>query len=481
VMRHAYHGKKVLVMGLGILGGGVAATKWFLERGALVTVTDLRSRRELASSIQALGKQTRNLRFVLGKHDTRDFRTHDLIVVNPAVPRESPFLKIAQKAGKRIKNDASLFFDEVRNPVVAVTGTRGKTTTAAWIAHFLGVRAGGNSSSDLPLLKLLDRLKPGKPTVVELSSWQLERVVECRRGPDVAVITNLYRDHLNRYRGMADYARAKANIFKQQTRNQKLILNAGNAWAPFFLKQRPRARVYFFSLLPLPAGRDGIFVDRRTIVFRECGRTRRVISPGAYRKLEVWGTHNVENVLVALLAARLAGVPWGVLLRRVRALPQIPLRQEIILRRRNFTVVNDSAGTSPDATIAALERFSNSPATCGRIVLITGGTDKNLSFRKLARTVVRLIPPRNLFLLAGSATAALTRELKRIGYFRTDRARTFGTLPAMLRAIRTKLKTEDRTLKTIVLFSPGAASFEKFRNEFDRGERFTLHSKQFLR
>jgi UDP-N-acetylmuramoylalanine--D-glutamate ligase len=478
VSGNEYKGKRVLIVGLGVLGGGLATTKWFLRRGAEVTVTDLRTRTALATSIRGLGKDAERIRFVLGRHDVEDFRAHDLVVVNPAVPRESPFLAVAKRAGRSIVNDASIFFDEVKGPVVAVTGTRGKTTTANWIAHCLGVRAGGNSSADRPLLKLLDTTKRGVPIVVELSSWQLELVGRSGRAPDVALITNIHRDHMNRYGSMAAYARAKANIFKHQTGSQRVIMNAENPWTPFlmklFVEWRTKSRPYFFSRAPLARNRNGAFVDRGAIYVRENGRVHVVVPRELYERCALWGTHNIENLLATLLAAHFAGVPWATLRTRIRTLPQVPFRQETVLSRKGLAVVNDSAGTSPDATIVALRRFSVDRT---RIVLLAGGTDKNLDFRDWAHVVARTIPPCDLLLLEGTATKKMISALRRIGYFKKEEPRVFAGLPAMLRAARKDLQRQATT----VLFSPGAASFEKFKNEFDRGEKFNLYCRQIIR
>jgi UDP-N-acetylmuramoylalanine--D-glutamate ligase len=487
-MKSGKHNERVLIVGLGVLGGGLATTKWFLKRGAEVTVTDLRTRAKLATSLKALGKNAKKVRFVLGRHDVDDFKTHDRIVVNPAVRSESPFLAAARKAGNRIENDASIFFDEVQTPVIAVTGTRGKTTTTNWIAHFLGVRAGGNSSADLPLLKLLGELKPKQYAVVELSSWQLELIDQSKKAPasagatagkpDIAVITNIYRDHLNRYRGMKEYAAAKANIFKLQTRNQSLVLNADNEWTPFFLKQlanrRIKPRVYFFSRKPLARGRNGIWVNRKSTYFRDGKRTERAIDSKEFHALEVWGGHNIENLLAAVLTARLTGASRARIRARFRTLPQMQYREEIIFARKNLMIVNDSAGTSPDATVAALRRFRGS-----RVVLIAGGTDKELDFREWAAIVAHSVAPRDLLLLEGSATKNMVAELKCIGYFKSGKPQIFKSLPPMLRVAR-KLITSYPLLITTLLFSPGAASFEKFRNEFDRGEKFSLYSRKIL-
>lgn len=487
------HDKKVLVMGLGSLGGGVASAKWFLKHGAKVTVTDLRTKKDLAASLEALGEDAKKILFVLGEHRARDFETSDLIMVNPAVPRESKFLKIARRAGKEATNDARVFFDLAPNPVVAVTGTRGKTTTTNWIAHFLqgadrGVFAAGNTP-DRPLLADLDRLahRPETPAVVELSSWQIEFLAGARRAPNVAVITNLYPDHLNRYRGIEDYARAKANIFKNQNPAQALILNAENPWTPFFLRLKPKSRVYLVSAKLLPQNTRGLSIVKGALVFSEGGHIEPVAGAKLVRDFEKeWGTHNLENLLAAMLGARLApahqsmsgggGLSWRAILARVSTLPRISFRQEIIVRRKRLMVVNDSAGTSPDATIAALARFKG-PHT----YLITGGTDKKLEFGNLAHTMKDSISPNCVFFLNGSATKRLLVELQKTGYFKKSAPQVFESLRDILHTIARQIQDTNYKLPATILFSPGAASFEKFKNEFDRGAQFTRAARRFLR
>lgn len=468
-----FKNKKVLVMGLGLLGGGVASTTWLVKHGAQVTVTDLRSRRDLAPALKALGNGARKVRFTLGRHEERDFKASDLVVVNPAVPRESKFLKIARRAGAEITNDARLFFDIARNPVVAVTGTRGKTTTTNWVAHLLRARdpaalAAGNTP-ERPLLQDLDRLmrRPDTPAVLELSSWQLELLAGAHRAPDVAVITNLFPDHLNRYRGMEQYARAKSAIFEGQNPAQTLVLSTKSAWTPFFLRLRPKGRVYFFGIAGIPARTQGLSIHRGELVFTEAGITETVAGKKFVRDfLAAWGAHNLENLLAAMLAAHLLELPWHTMISRVPTLPHIPYRQEIVIKRKHLLVVNDSAGTSPDATIAALARFKG-PHT----YLITGGTDKKLEFRDLARAIQRTVPAARAYFLNGSATKKLLAELVRQKYFKGTAPRVFEALPDLLRAV-----AEEKP--GTVLFSPGAASFEKFRNEFDRGQRFTAYSRK---
>ena len=448
-----FRGKKVLVMGLGFLGGGIATTKWLVKHGARVTVTDPKSRRELAPSIRALGQAAKKVRFVLGRHRAEDFKNSEIVVVNPAVPRESRFLKIAKKSGAILENEASLFFRLCKNPIIAVTGTRGKTTTVNWIRHFLKQKHSKSvltgNSSDNPMLKALDKLDGKNPVVVELSSWHLELLPQSKRSPHIAVITNIYRDHMNRYTNMKQYALAKANIFRYQTGEDFVVLNKKNSWTKFFLKLRPRSKIEFFSdsapLKPL--------------------RNRLVAGVGA---------HNFENLNAAALATRHFGISKIMIDRALRSLPRLPFRQEIIYQKKKIFVVNDATATSPDGAIAALKRFG--PKT--RLILIAGGTDKKLDYKKWSKAVKKYVRPENLFLLNGSATQKMVRELKKIEYFKETNPQIFEDLKILLKLACKQLVTNYK-LPITILFSPGAASFEKFKNEFDRGRKFNAYWKKF--
>ncbi len=436
-------------MGLGLLGGGVAAAKWFVRHDARVTVTDLRTRRELAPSIKALGPAAKKIHFVLGKHRAADFKNNEIVVVNPGVRRESEYLKIARRAGAELENEASIFFRFCKNPIIGVTGTRGKTTTVNWLHHILKKKYSravltGNSSEN-PMLGVLDNLDGKSPVVVELSSWHLEFLPRVKKSPRIAVITNIYPDHLNRYPSMRSYALAKANIFKYQNKKDRLILNRGNQWTKYFLKLNPKAGVSYFPGKP-PVGKKEF--------------------------VRGYGLHNFENMAAAVTAARVFGLSRAVIKSALKILPKMRYRQEVILKKKNLTVINDTTATTPEATVAAIERFKN----LGRLVLIAGGTDKKLDFSGWVRTVKKAIKPESLYLLEGSATEKMVRALGKIGYFKKSQPQVFGDLATLVRTVGKKLKTKNYKLKTIVLFSPGATSFEKFKNEFDRGEKFSRFS-----
>lgn len=430
-------------MGLGLLGGGVATTKWLTRHGARVTVTDLKTRKELSSSVKALGPAAKKIRFVLGKHRVEDFKRNEIIVVNPGVPRTSKFLKIAKKADAKLENEASIFFRICQNPIIGVTGTRGKTTTVNWLHHILKKRyrkaALTGNSSDNPMLKVLDKLDGISPVVVELSSWHLEFLPKSKKSPHIAVITNIYPDHLNRYPSMRSYVLAKANIFKNQSADDFLLLNKDNLWTKFFIKLKPKSEIVYF---PVPTG----------------------INLEKFKRL---GLHNFYNLNIAILIARHLGVKISEIKAALRALPQVRFRQEVIIDRKNLKIVNDTTATTPEASEAVIKRFAGQ----GNIILISGGTDKKLEFSNWARTVETSVRPENLYLLEGSATKKMAKSLGKIGYFKKTEPQIFENLSFLIKEVKKNIKSGTDGGKT-VLFSPAATSFEKFKNEFDRGKQF---------
>ncbi len=467
-------GKKVLVMGLGLHGGGRAVVRWLVLRGAKVTATDLRDKGTLTPSLRAL--KGLPVRFVLGEHRMEDFRSHDIVVVGPGVPRESPYLLAATKAGKTLENDASLFFRYLKNPAIAVTGTRGKTTTTLWVAELLRkkyplVRQSGTPEN--AELEELERIK-GKdiPAVVELSSWQLEYLPRSGKAPHIAAITNIYPEHLNRYRDITHYADAKANIFRGQSKEDMLVLNYDDPWHRYYLKKRPKGELYYISTKVLPKKLNGAYIKNGELILRMDGKERRLFSATRFSKER--GGHNLENLLRAVLIAKLYDPKLRIRERDLLRLPTPRMRQEVVYRKGRLTVVNDSCATSPDGTIAAIRRFAVAPEDPKRqkskVILIAGGTDKELEFDGLAAEIARYIPKGQLVLLEGSATTKLIAALRKRKYFSAYEPLEFLDLAMCVReAFRVARGLGGGT---VVLLSPGAASFEKFLHEFDRGERF---------
>ncbi len=302
-------GKKVLLMGLGILGGGVATARFLAERGALLTVTDMKSLEYLKPSLEKL-QDLANIKYVLGRHEESDFLECDILVINPDVSVKNKFVELARGAGKQIENELSLFYRFCPSEkIVAITGARGKTTTTNWAYHLLksfepNTVLAGNSEAN-PFLAMVDKCNPESFVVLEVPSYHLElEVANLPCAPKVAIITNIYRDHLARHITMQEYARVKGNIFKYQNQNDFLILNKENEWTSFLLGLKPKAQVLF-------AGDNPIWSENELLEFGK-----------------IWGGHNVQNLLASSLATFKMGVPESLIKDSVASLPSIKFRQE---------------------------------------------------------------------------------------------------------------------------------------------------------
>jgi len=451
-------GKKILVFGLGILGGGVATVNWLLKHGAKLTITDLKNKQALKSSLKKIkGK----VRFVLGHHNLFDIKRNKIIVVNPDVSINNLFIKKAIALGKQIENEATIFFNNCPASIVAVTGTRGKTTVVNWINHFLNLKfksvIAGNSPKH-QFLKILDKTKNLDYVVLEVPSFHLEYFNKNIKPPEIAVITNIYQDHLNRYKNIKNYASVKYNLVRWQNSSQKLILNYDNKFTPFLLKKKPISDIYFFSLNRLPKNKNGVFYNNGFLFFQYKNIVKKIIKLKKFEKK--LGIHNVENLLISSIVAYLAGCSWQEIKKSINSLPQIPFRQEIIFKNKHLIVINDTAATSPEAGIAAIKRFA-SPST----ILIAGGTDKNLDFKNWAKVVLKFIKLQNIILIQDSALNKILPLMK-------CAATKITICNSLKECIKSAINKSKKYKKSIILFSPSAKSFGLFKNEYDRGEKF---------
>jgi UDP-N-acetylmuramoylalanine--D-glutamate ligase len=466
----ALRGKRVLVMGLGLHGGGLGVTRWLIGQGADVTVTDLKTADQLQPSLEALSGQP--ARFVLGRHDAADFASADLVIRNPAVPSQSPFLKIARDNRVPVQMEMGLFFHLCPAPIMAVTGTKGKTTVTSLAGAIIrqsrpdaviaGNIAGGSRQwhGELAALELLPYIQPDTPVVLELSSWQLEGLGPTA-APHIAVATNVLPDHLNRYASMADYAASKALIFEHQRPDDTLVLNYDNRFTCGFATQAP-AKVAWFSRANAV---QGAFLAGDEIRWQCRGEVTSVASRADVR---IPGLHNLENVLAATALA----LVWGASLKEVRAaireFPGVPHRLEFVAQVGGVRYYDDTTATTPDATIAALESF----AVDTPIVLIAGGSDKGLAYDRAARAIAQRV--KSVVLLDGAGTDKIESAL------RAQRAgdRIAGRLDSMDKAV-----SSARRLAApgdVVLLSPASASFGMFANEFQRGDQFKQLVKALL-
>ncbi len=444
--------KRVVIAGLGVHGGGLAVAKWLLKQGARLTVTDLKTQSQLQSSIDKLEQWRRRyglqpVEYVLGRHRISDFTKADLIIQNPGMPSDVVYLQRARFAGVPILNEAALFFALVKMPIIAVTGSKGKSTTTALLGHIFRqvypqTIVAGNIRETVMfdvIDKILSWQKQGKeiPIILELSSWHLEGLPAVKRSPHVAVITNILPDHLNRYKSFTAYRRAKEIITAYQGSNDWLVVNKKDKNL-VNLSKRTKAQVLFFESKQVPKS----------------------------WKIKIPGQHNLTNIAAALQVAKIYSLPRGKVRQAVESFSGLACRLEFVGEFAGVKFYNDSCATAPVATSAALQVFRK------KVILLAGGSDKNLPLTDLAQIIRR--KAKFCFLFAGDGSERLKKELQRQHFPLSKLQDGFEDINEMLRAVKQVAKSGD-----IVLLSPGFASFSTFANEFDRADKFVQAVKKF--
>lgn len=420
-------------MGLGLLGRGVGDVKFLAENGAQLTVTDLKSEAELESSIAEL-RQFSDITYRFGRHDEEDFKDRDYILKAASVPLKSPYIDTARAAHVPIKMSASLFAELSGVPMIGVTGTRGKSTVTHLLhamLHGAGYDAilGGNVRG-VSNLALLNNVNDDSVAVFELDSWQCQGFGEEKISPHVAVFTTLYPDHLNYYKNMDEYLEDKAQIFLHQNENDFLILG--------------------LPVANLIREKYGDRIRSKVIV----------ADPGEYPagwNIRIVGTHNLLNAMCAIEAARAFGVSDTYIKHALAEFPGVPGRLELLREVRGVKIYNDTTSTTPIATLAALHSLPGL-----RVVLIAGGADKGLDMSELVEALPAYV--KKLIFLKGSGTERLIEANPQL----FEGVPVYDELPRALEDAVASAQAGD-----IILFSPGFASFGMFKNEFDRGDKFT--------
>lgn len=445
-------GRRVLVMGLGLLGGGVATARYAVAQGAAeVIVTDLRGPELLAPSMAKLDGLP--IRYVLGRHDTADFERADVVVRNPNVRRDSPYLAAARAAGRRVEMEIAWFFRACRGHIAGITGTRGKSTTTTLLHHILTVAGkqpylGGNLGN-IETLSLLPMITSDDWVVLELGNWMLEGLHTIRRSPQLSIFTNLLPDHLNAYDSMEDYGEAKSSIFRYQGPDDIALFNADNAYTERYSQQAPAGAVWRYS------------PERRTAWLRD---QPDITHPFAYADaIHLRGAHNLGNVQAATLAAEQIGIARETIAHAVASFAGVPHRLEVVRTVGGVTWVNDSASTAPVAGVAALRSFEEP------VVLIAGGNSKQLDASEYAAEAVARA--KRIILLAGNASDAFAESLRAESQAQGRDASLiegpYDSLPYAIERARAVASPGD-----VILLSPGFTSFGMFLNEFDRGDQF---------
>lgn len=523
-----FEGLRVTVMGLGVHGGGLNAALYLHNRGAQVTVTDLRPAEALESALQHLPD---SVRLVLGEHREEDFLNADLVVKNPAVPRTAPHLQL----GHAVTTDIALFLAEwrrrtgnERGPLVAITGSKGKSSTAGATAAILreirrGTALGGNIT--VSPLEFVDSLSPGDPVVLELSSFQLGDLRFCREfngsrltsdqstndqsasyqagrahsnkthrradpvranektrsipqeillptlDPEVAIVTTIFPDHQDYYHSMDRYVEDKSELFRFALPGSLCIVGSPPEWSEQLtrpLADTATVRIVRIDQTIPPDPRDNLPVPE---------------------ELNLPGAHTRYNLTLAALACRHLGLTAEQTRAGARKFSGIPHRLETIGTRNGITIVNDTAATIPEAALAATEAYREP------VILLAGGSDKGLALDPIVTAGRRAVESGGaVVLLAGSATERL------VPLFQDASVPVHGPEQSLSAAFRTALRVADQrladrrvadrrvadpaadtgTASVVLLLSPGCASFGMFRNEFDRGDQFRELARQYL-
>ena len=443
-------GKRVLVVGLG--KSGLAAALFLGRRGAQVTVSDVRSAEALAKEIPALLEQ--GIMVESGGHGLLTFRRQDLIVVSPGVPPDTPALAQVRSFGIPVIGELELAARFMQGRVLAITGSNGKTTTTALTGAIL--KAGGlptlvGGNIGVPVVSLIEETMPETWSVLEVSSFQLETTEQFH--PRIAVILNITPDHLDRHGTFENYALAKERIFAAQNASDDtqdaLVLNADNPRAAA-AAPRARSRVYWFSAQhEVPRG--AWVRDKRVVYRAEEGAAVEDIM--ALEAIQLKGAHNVENVLAAACAARLAGVPADAVRRAIESFEAVEHRLEFVATVNGVHFYNDSKATNVDATAKAVEAFP------GGIHLILGGKDKGSDYSTLNNLLKDRV--RAVYTI-GSAAAKIESQLRGV-----IPLRSCETLEAAVAAAADAARSGE-----VVLLAPACSSFDQFENYEHRGRVF---------
>ncbi len=443
-------GKRVLVVGLG--KSGVASALFLKDRGARVTVSDTKSPDQLRDEIPIL--LDHGITVETGGHGERTFRGQDLIVVSPGVPVDAPPLVQARAAGEPVIGEIELAAQNLPGPIVAITGSNGKTTTTTLAGEILAagglpVAVGGNIGT--PAISLVAAAQPETVIVLEVSSFQLETIQTFR--PKVAVILNITPDHLDRHRTFQTYVNAKARIFENQQSDDFAVLNEEDPTCRT-LRDRTRAEVFWFSRRQ--EVQNGAWVRDGKILFRDSSGQQEIM---LVSEIPLKGAHNVENVLAAACAGALMGCNPAKIRKAIQQFKAVEHRLEYVATIKGVEYFNDSKATNVDATIKALESFPKN------IHLILGGKDKGSDYTVLNDLLRERV--KRVYTI-GAAAEKIESQLK--GAAEIVHAET---LDNAIRRAAAVAQPGD-----IVLLAPACASFDQFQSYNHRGRVFkeVVHS-----
>lgn len=473
-MADQLQGKRVTVMGLGRFGGGVGATRYLVEQGAHVTVSDRATADSLEESLNAIADLPLE-RVLLGRHDEADFRQADLVVASPAVPIHHPLLEIARAAGAIVTTEIGLFWTRCPARVIAVTGSVGKSTTAAMIHTILvaaGRKAWFGGNVGVSLLPEVNHIGAEDWVVLELSSFQLEYLAPLRPKPAIAIVTNFRPNHLDRHGTLEAYRAAKQTLLRWQDKTDVAVLNVGDSdvsdWPT-------NAKVWWFGR---PAD-DPILGDRCSQYpspnWQRSGRTPPATvslsgdsaflihdgcEPGViFLDLPAPGEHNRLNAAAAIAAAMAVGISPHAIPNALQSFRGLPDRLEVVGEFEGRLWVNDSKATTPEAAVVAMQAFQRP------VHLIAGGANKGASFTAFAEEATR----RTVGVYLSGETSPVLADL--LGLWHHPAVTCSSFEESVIAAYRASNPGD------VILLSPACASWGQFRDYRERGKAFTAIAK----
>ncbi|MBU2067981.1 UDP-N-acetylmuramoyl-L-alanine--D-glutamate ligase [Patescibacteria group bacterium] len=422
-----FQGKKITLMGLGLLGRGLGVARFLIEQDAQLTITDLKTKRELTDSLKKLSK-FKGVKYVLGQHRLADFENRDLIIKSAGVPFDSKYIKEAKKNKISIEMDASLFAKLAPVKIIGITGTRGKSTVTDIVYQILkkhykkgDVFLGGNVKG-IATLPLLKKVKEQDIVVMELDSWQMQGFGDSKISPHIAVFTNFLSDHMNYYRNsMNRYFDDKANIFKYQSKDDYLIISQqANQEIRKRFKSKIKSKIIKIS-------------DNKW-------------------ETKLLGQHNQNNINLAVEVLKILGINKLVIKKELKTYLGMPGRLEFVRTFKEVDYYNDTNSTTPDALMVALNSFNK------KVILIAGGNDKELDYKEVVKVIRK--KTKAIILIKGTATDKILKLIEC----------PVEVVESMKKAVGKANQFAQKG--DIVLLSPGATSFGVFKNEYDRGDQF---------
>ncbi len=472
--------KHILIMGLGLNGGGLGISNFLLKHGAMLTITDLKTNSELQESINKIHDKSK-VKFVLGKHNVNDFKCHDIVIKGAGIKWTNKYIQEALNSNIPVETDIGLFFKLSNNPKIGLTGSKGKSTTTTItysIFQQINAKLGGNIT--VSPFENFDSNENELPYILELSSWQLGDLSKTKRSPDISAFTNLIPDHLDYYGNMENYFNDKKNIYKFQTSDQFTIMNFDNLYLQNnIINNSIKPKIILVcnyknlnKALNIKTNNtiEGILYFINDEYYYKPIKNTLKINPsfkinakdeyyiGCFKSSYLKGEHNHYNLAIALTISLTYGLNKSLINDGIKSYKGVPYRNNLIFEKNGISFINDTTATIPDAVYATLSSYKNRS-----VILLAGGVKKDLPIENMIEIILKKC--KKVFLFEGSGSEILLKKLLEKGFDNIEYY--YSDMKSIITDCIPYCKDGDN-----LILSPGFASFNLFKNEFDRGNQF---------